>query len=73
MNILTTSPVVQYCMQIKDEASTSVNVVSTEDNMQKNTTEFDASVTEMNSTAQYKSDLARRTSVHYACMHECYI
>ena len=29
---LTTSPVAQYCMQIKDEASTSVKVVSTEDN-----------------------------------------
>ena len=32
MNNLTTSPVAQYCMQIKDKASTSVKVVSTEDN-----------------------------------------
>ena len=51
MNNLTTSPVAQYCMQIqacKDKASTSVKVVSTEDN--QNMTDFDTSVTEMNST-----------------------
>ena len=29
MNNLTTSPVAQYCMQIKDKVSTSVKVVST--------------------------------------------
>ena len=51
MNDLTTSPAAQYCLQIqacKDKTSTSVKVVSTEDN--QNTTDFDASVPEMNST-----------------------
>ena len=106
MNNLTTSPVAQYCMQIKDKASTSVKVVSTiddnnivrtissmlvlrtiehdrirclshRDELNRLTLDLDSrrkwhiSITEMNSTAQYKLVLAR---VYIAlCMHECYI
>ena len=48
----------------KDKAST---LGYTEDN--QNMTDFDASITETSSTAQYKSVFA---CLHY-CMYECYI
>ena len=59
MNKLTTSPVAQYCMQIKDEASTLVKVVG----QQKNTTKFDASVTEMNSTDQLSTLIVDKNGI----------
>ena len=50
-------------MQIKDEASTLVKVVSTEDNRTENTTEFDASVTEMNSTDRLSTSIVDENGI----------